>query len=94
MLAMRDANGAELVADMRVRLVADIEMERLFAGYAAALGGAPVPCDLAAGDEGREVSIEAGDTPMAMVEFTHGDGAFWRGLLKAEEVAAMGGGGR
>lgn len=92
MLAMHDRSGSEVIAGCRVKLLKDIEMERLFAGYAAALLGAPVPRDLSPGDEGHVIEVDHDDEPMALVEFNEGGKPFWRGLLRKEEIARLLGG--
>lgn len=87
MAAMHDIAGVEVMPGEYVMLLRDIEMERLFAGYAEALKGAPVPRDLIGGSEGKVVAINQGDEPMAIVEFVYEGTPFWRGGLKAAEIA-------
>lgn len=89
MYVMRDVNGRDVVENCHVSLLRVIEMERLFAGYAAALHGAPVPRDLTIGDEGRVVALEQDDEPMALVEFAHDGKLFWRGALRSNEIACQ-----
>lgn len=93
MVRLRDIAEVEITPGARVMLLREIEMERLFAGYAAALQGAPVPRDLIGGSEGLVLSIEEGDEPMGLVEFSYDGKAFWRGALKGEEMARCDGGG-
>lgn len=83
---MRDVNGARLMPRTAITLAVEIEMERLFVGYDAALAGAPVPHDLSVGNLGRILSIEDDGEPMGLVEFTDGAKAYWRGLLKGHEM--------
>lgn len=83
-----DVDGNELVALGRVQLVRDIEMERLFAGYDAALAGEPLPRDLERGDEGVILAVEQNPEPLLIVEFNLDGRPFWRGGLRPGEVRA------
>ena len=86
---MRDSRGHDVTTKAVVTLTKPIEMERLFAGYALALAGQPVPCDLAIGAQGVVIEIELDDEPMALVEFLRSGTPFWRGLLRADEFAKV-----
>jgi hypothetical protein len=86
MTSVTDHTGAELFVSARVRLLRDIQMERLFAGYETALAGAPVPRDLAVGDVGVVIATEIAPEPAAMVEFHVAGAPLWRGALNPEEI--------
>jgi hypothetical protein len=87
---IRDPDGRTIQPGARVALAKDIEMERLFSGYDAALAGAALPRDLAVGCEGQVVEIEYGGDPRLWVEFTHNGTPFWRGTLRPDEVRRLG----
>jgi hypothetical protein len=85
-MSVVDAGGHELHEGARVVILREIEMERLFAGYDAALAGKALPRDLAVGDEGEIVGADSTGDPVLIVEFRHHGTPFWRGGLRPEEI--------
>jgi hypothetical protein len=87
---MSDIVQPEIVETTHVVLTREIEMERLFAGYDAALQGRELPRDLAVGDEGEVVGVENVPEHRFIVEFKHKGAPFWRGGLRPDEVRKAG----
>jgi hypothetical protein len=81
---------AEIVETMEVVLTREIEMERLFAGYDAALQGRELPRDLAVGDRGEVIATENVPEHRFVVEFRHQGAPFWRGALREDEIRKAG----
>jgi hypothetical protein len=85
-MSVLDSGGHELHEGARVIILREIEMERLFAGYDAALAGKELPRDLQPGDEGQVIEMDDAPAPVLIVEFRHQGAPFWRGELKPEEI--------